>query len=93
MLTEENEQRSAVEKEIVDTKHELEQRLLEMDANEAQKASRVDPTLKKDAAQSAASYRAKAPTKKEIFIEGKAGQTIKIGCWIQSSIKVPTIKK
>ncbi|MEP5339949.1 MAG: hypothetical protein ABJL44_17890 [Algibacter sp.] len=62
-------------------------------ANEAQKASRVDPTLKKDAAQSAASYRAKAPTKKEIFIEGKAGQTIKIGCWIQSSIKVPTIKK
>ncbi|MDO5979879.1 tetratricopeptide repeat protein [Flavivirga spongiicola] len=61
-------------------------------AKEAQKASRVDPTLKKDAAQSAASYKAKAPTKQEIFIEGNSGETIKIECWIKSSIKVPVIK-
>ncbi len=61
-------------------------------AKQARKASRVDPTLKKMAAQSAANYNAKAPTKKEIFIEGMAGKTLKIGCWIQSSIKVPLIK-
>ena len=60
-------------------------------ANEAQKASRADPTLKKDAAQSAASYRAKAPSKKEIFIQGKSGETIKIGCWINTSVKVPIV--
>lgn len=60
-------------------------------AKEAQKASRVDPTLKKAAAQSVANYKALAPTKQEIFIKNMAGKTIKIGCWIQSSIKVPTI--
>lgn len=62
-------------------------------AKEAQKASRVDPTLKKEAAQSAANYKSKAPTKEEIFISGMAGKIIKIECWIQSSIKVPEIKK
>lgn len=62
-------------------------------AKEAQKASRVDPTLKKKAVQSTESYRAKAPTKEEIFISGKAGEILKIGCWIQSSVKVPSIKK
>lgn len=62
-------------------------------AKEAQKASRVDPTLKKEAAQNTAHYRAKAPTKEEIFISGMAGKIIKIGCWIQSSIKVPEVKK
>ena len=41
MLTDENEQRTAVEKEIADTKQELEKRLLEMDANESQKAEEV----------------------------------------------------
>lgn len=41
MLTEENEQRSMVEKDFADTKNELEQRLIEMDANEAQKAEKV----------------------------------------------------
>jgi tetratricopeptide (TPR) repeat protein len=60
-------------------------------ANEAQKASRADPTLKKDAAQSAANYRAKAPSKKEIFIQGKSGETIKIGCWINTFVKVPIV--
>jgi tetratricopeptide (TPR) repeat protein len=60
-------------------------------AQEAQKASRVDPTLKKSAAQSATSYKAKAPTKSEIFTAGNAGQTIKIGCWIGASVTVPKV--
>ncbi|MEW4923733.1 tetratricopeptide repeat protein [Algibacter sp. 2305UL17-15] len=58
-------------------------------AQEARKASRVDPTLTKAAAQSAASYESKAPTKAEIFTEGNSGQTIKIGCWIGASVVVP----
>lgn len=60
-------------------------------AQEAQKASRVDPTLKKAAAQSATSYKAKAPTKSEIFTASMSGKTIKIGCWIGASVKVPSI--
>src|SRR5690554_1295538 len=60
-------------------------------ADEAEKAGRVDPTLKKAAAQTAASYRAKAPQKSEIFSEGNAGQKINIGCWIGSSVTVPSI--
>ncbi|MGC6432251.1 MAG: tetratricopeptide repeat protein [Jejuia sp.] len=60
-------------------------------AQEARKASRVDPTLKKAAAQSAANYEAKAPQTSEIFTEGNAGQVIKIGCWIGGSVTVPKI--
>ncbi len=60
-------------------------------AQEARKASRVDPTLSKAAAQSAASYEAKAPQKSEIFTEGNSGQVIKIGCWIGGSVTVPKI--
>ncbi|MGB6269022.1 MAG: hypothetical protein WBF67_08435 [Olleya sp.] len=37
------------------------------------------------------SYRAKAPSKSEIFTEGNAGQTIKIGCWIGRSVTVPNL--
>ena len=60
-------------------------------ASEARKAGRVDPTLKKSAAQSANSYMAKAPSKSEIFSAGNAGQTIKIGCWIGRSVTVPSL--
>lgn len=60
-------------------------------AAEARKAANVDPTLKKAAAQSVANYKAKAPQKSEIFSSGRAGQTIKIGCWIGSSVAVPSI--
>jgi tetratricopeptide (TPR) repeat protein len=60
-------------------------------ADEARKAARVDATLKKAASQSVANYTAKAPTKAEIFSAGNAGQTISIGCWIGSSVKVPNI--
>ncbi|WP_298535949.1 hypothetical protein [uncultured Algibacter sp.] len=60
-------------------------------ASEANKAARVDPTMKKAAAQSSANYKAKAPSKAEIFSSGRAGQTIKIGCWIGASVTVPSI--
>lgn len=60
-------------------------------ANEAAKAGRVDPNLKSSAAKSVASYNAKAPTKSDIFTKGNSGQTIKIGCWIGRSVKVPSL--
>ena len=60
-------------------------------AQEARKASRVDPTLKKAAAQSAANYSAKAPQKTEIFQAGNSGQQIKIGCWIGGTVTVPKV--
>ena len=60
-------------------------------AQEAAKAGRVDPNLRSSAAKSVASYNAKAPTKAMIFTEGRAGQTITIGCWIGGSVKVPNL--
>jgi len=60
-------------------------------AEEARKAGRVDPTLKKAASQTAASHAAKAPQKNDIFSKGNSGQTIKIGCWIGRSVKVPSL--
>ncbi|MFD1614676.1 hypothetical protein [Gelatiniphilus marinus] len=60
-------------------------------ADEARKAARVDPTLKKSAAQSAASYTAKAPSKADIFSAANSGQVIKIGCWIGASVTVPSV--
>ncbi|WP_396601947.1 hypothetical protein [Algibacter sp. R77976] len=60
-------------------------------AAEARKAARVDPTQKKNAAKSVANYNAKAPQKSEIFSSGRAGETIKIGCWIGASVTVPSI--
>ncbi len=60
-------------------------------AQEAQKAARVDPTQKKNAAKSVANYRAKAPQKAEIFSAGNSGSSIKIGCWIGTSVTVPKI--
>ncbi len=60
-------------------------------ADEAKKASRVDPTLSKAAAQSAANYEAKAPSKSDVFSSGRSGETISIGCWIGRSVKVPSI--
>ncbi|MDN3664435.1 hypothetical protein ACFFU1_14070 [Algibacter miyuki] len=60
-------------------------------ADEARKAARVDPTLKKASAASVANYMAKAPAKADIFSCGCSGQSIKIGCWIGASITVPSI--
>jgi tetratricopeptide (TPR) repeat protein len=60
-------------------------------AEEARKASRVDPTLNSAAAQTAENYLSKAPSKSDIFSKGNSGQTIKIGCWIGASVTVPKI--
>jgi len=58
-------------------------------AQEAQKAGRVDGRLKSTATKTAASYNASAPSTADIFTKGNKGETIKIGCWIQRSVKVP----
>ena len=60
-------------------------------AKEATKAGRIDPTMKKNAAKSIANYEAKAPAKSEIFSSGRAGQVIKVECWIQRSVTVPSL--
>lgn len=60
-------------------------------ASEARKAAKVDGSLKSYAEQLAASYDGKAPSKSDIFTKGNAGQTINIGCWIGSSVKVPSL--
>ncbi len=60
-------------------------------ANMADKAARVDPSLSSRAKKSAASYRAKAPSKEMIFSSGKAGQTITFSCWVGGSVKVPSL--
>ena len=60
-------------------------------ASEARRAAHVDPTLSSAANQSVANYSAKAPQKSEIFSSGRSGQTIRIGCWIGSSVTVPSI--
>lgn len=60
-------------------------------ANEAKKAGQKDPTLKSHASKVVANYNGKAPQKADIFAQGNAGQTIKIGCWIGSSVTVPKL--
>ncbi len=60
-------------------------------ANTAERAGRVSPALAKTANATAASYRAKAPDKAMIFSGNKAGTTVKIGCWIGSSVRVPNL--
>ncbi|MUU78830.1 tetratricopeptide repeat protein [Winogradskyella endarachnes] len=60
-------------------------------ANEAEKAGRVDGRLRSTAAKTAASYRASAPSKSDIFSCSCSGTVIKIGCWIGRSVTVPSI--
>ena len=60
-------------------------------SKEAMKASRVDGTLKKAAIKSSNNYEAKAPQKSEIFSSGREGEIIKISCWINKSVKVPSL--
>lgn len=60
-------------------------------AQYADKAAATDASLKGIASKTAASYRAAAPTKTDIFNEGKAGQRIAFGCWIGESVVVPNL--
>jgi len=60
-------------------------------AQEVRKAGRIDASLKKNSSQNATRYMAQAPSKSEIFSAGRSGETIRIGCWIGRSVKVPTL--
>ena len=60
-------------------------------ASVARKAGNVDNSLKKVANQTADSYTGRAPSKTDIFTEGNEGVTIKFSCWINSSVKVPSL--
>lgn len=60
-------------------------------ANVAEKAGKVDGSLRNSAAKTAANYRAKAPSKQDIFTEGMAGKTVTIKCWINKTVTVPNL--
>lgn len=60
-------------------------------AEYAQRAGRVNPSIRSSANQAAASYNGRAPQKAQIFQSGKAGTTISIGCWIGESVRVPNL--
>jgi hypothetical protein len=55
----------------------------------ADKAARVDPSIARSARKVAAAYRAKAPSKTDIFMKGMAGKNIPMKCWIGGSVTVP----
>lgn len=55
------------------------------------KAARVDGTVAANARAAAASYRARAPQKSDIFSEGMAGKTITFNCWVGGSVRVPNL--
>ncbi|GAK92997.1 hypothetical protein JCM19298_3485 [Nonlabens ulvanivorans] len=60
-------------------------------ARYADKAGSVDASLKSTAAQTAASYRGRAPQKSEIFMEKayNSGDTIRFNCWVGDSVRIP----
>ncbi|MDG3584054.1 MULTISPECIES: tetratricopeptide repeat protein [Galbibacter] len=60
-------------------------------AQVARKAGQVDPSLSSKAAQTAASYEGRAPSKQDIFSSGMAGKTIQFSCWVGGSVKVPSL--
>lgn len=60
-------------------------------ANTANKAARVDPSVKSRASKLAANFNAKAPTKTDIFNSGKAGQSVSFNCWVGGSVTVPAL--
>ena len=60
-------------------------------AQTAQKAGRVDASIRKIANRTAASYNGRAPSKTDIFTEGNQGKTVSFSCWIRRSVKVPNL--
>lgn len=60
-------------------------------ADYAARAGRVDPSLSGVANESVAAYKGRAPQKADIFTANKEGQSIRIGCWINESVKVPSL--
>ena len=60
-------------------------------ANTARKAAKVDASIKKAALKTAKSYEGRAPSKTDIFTEGKEGASVTFSCWIGTSVKVPNL--
>lgn len=60
-------------------------------AKYARRAASVDASLRDNATQTAESYDQRAPSKSDIFQEGKEGQTISFNCWVGGSVKVPKL--
>ncbi len=58
-------------------------------ASMADRAAKVDPAMAKSARKLAAAYRAKAPSKTDIFMKGMGGKHIPMKCWIGGSVTVP----
>ncbi|RZS99786.1 tetratricopeptide repeat protein [Aquimarina brevivitae] len=59
-------------------------------ANYAERAAKVDPGLSSNAQKAAARYRALAPSKTDIFNNPEI-KSVKIGCWIGETVKVPKL--
>ena len=60
-------------------------------AKEARKAASVDASTRKIANKTAISYEGRAPSKTDIFTEGKSGEIISIKCWIGKNVTVPSL--
>ncbi|MBW2960429.1 hypothetical protein [Mesonia aestuariivivens] len=61
-------------------------------AEYADRANKVDPSLKSVATKTAASYRATAPQKQDIFTSDyKPGSRISFSCWVGESVRVPAL--
>jgi tetratricopeptide (TPR) repeat protein len=60
-------------------------------AQTARRAAIVDPSLKKTSQKLEASYSGRAPSKTDIFTQGKAGEVISFDCWIRSTVTVPNL--
>ncbi|WP_271769035.1 tetratricopeptide repeat protein [Aquimarina algiphila] len=58
--------------------------------NYARRAGKIDPSLKSTANKYAANYRAKAPTKTDIF-NNPGITSVSVGCWIGETVKVPKL--
>ena len=60
-------------------------------ANTARKAASVDASIKKAALKTAKSYEGRAPSKTDIFTDGREGTSVTFSCWIGTSVKVPKL--
>jgi hypothetical protein len=60
-------------------------------AKTADRAGRVDPSLRSTADKAVESYNAKAPSKTDIFNSGRAGEVITFSCWVGGSVTIPSL--
>ncbi len=58
--------------------------------NYARRAGKVDPSLKSTGDKYAANYKAKAPSKTDIF-NNPGVKSVSIGCWIGETVRVPKL--